>query len=760
MASTDKKKGKKKGQTISLNAFLADENESESGKTVLIASGSNWGDIVEDEDVNDSSDYTYGGPAEKVVLPTAPRAARGPNIDMSRVPTEPPFTAYVGNLPYDIDEEQIAEFFAKLGVLNVRLPSDGGRLRGFGYAEFPDREMLIEALAMNDEMLRGRKIRVDLASGSQKADDDRRGGGGYGNRDRRDQDRGGDPDRTEGDWRRGPPGGGGGFDDRDSGYGRSGGYGSRDDRPGDRYSDRYGDRGGDRYGGDRYGDRGGDRYGGDRYGDRGGDRYGDRGGDRYGDRGGDRYGDRYGDRNGDYGHRSGGYGDRERGGGGYGGRDGYGDRDRGYGGGREGGRGFSNYNRDERGGGYGGGPRSRDGYSDSRYQRDDREPERDSADAPPGDRPRMKLQPRSAPLPSEERAPAAEEAPAERKRLVLQPRTKPVEAEEKPAQQSSSIFGGAKPVNTAAKEREIEERLQKQHELAKPAEEEQRRDRHEERRSSHDGGHRRRDSENSDSGRDGREYREYKRRERKLSSGSSSSKGGPRPGMPRSQGPPRARQDRGSREGSESDRHDQEVTEESKPVQSPQSPTKKEEVKVSPAPPPSVNIWEKRKQASQGEPPAQGPSQQSPPSADDRQAAPPRRVEANESYADRSKATASESKPAAGPPPNAWSAGRPAMNDTKRQQNGPQNQQYKKEGEERGFGGSHWGQRRGDSAERGRGRGYSDRGRGGPRGRGRGTRERPMPRSIDEMPKFEEKTQRDFSDGNVFSALDIDEVEP
>ena len=63
------------------------------------------------------------------------------------------------------------------------------------------------------------------------------------------------------------------------------------------------------YGGDRYGDRGGDRYGdrgGDRYGDRGGDRYGDRGGDRYGDRGGDRYGDR-GDRGGFGGDR---YGDR------------------------------------------------------------------------------------------------------------------------------------------------------------------------------------------------------------------------------------------------------------------------------------------------------------------------------------------------------------------------------------------------------------------------------------------------------------------
>ena len=78
---------------------------------------------------------------------------------------------------------------------------------------------------------------------------------------------------------------------KDYGGDRGGGGRDRDD---DRYDSR---RGGDRYGDreDRYGDRGG----GDRYGDRGGgDRYGDRGGDRYGDRGGDRY-DR--DRRDDYG---------------------------------------------------------------------------------------------------------------------------------------------------------------------------------------------------------------------------------------------------------------------------------------------------------------------------------------------------------------------------------------------------------------------------------------------------------------------------
>ena len=35
-------------------------------------------------------------------------------------------------------------------VLNVRLPQDGGRLKGFGYAEFADKATLLEALAMNE----------------------------------------------------------------------------------------------------------------------------------------------------------------------------------------------------------------------------------------------------------------------------------------------------------------------------------------------------------------------------------------------------------------------------------------------------------------------------------------------------------------------------------------------------------------------------------------------------------------------------------
>lgn len=59
--------------------------------------------------------------------------------------------------------------------------------------------------------------------------------------------------------------------------------------------------------------------------------------------------------------------------------------------------------------------------------------------------------------------------PTQRPKLNLKPRSAPKEEESTaaPAPQSSraaSIFGGAKPVDTAAREREVEERLQKEQE--------------------------------------------------------------------------------------------------------------------------------------------------------------------------------------------------------------------------------------------------------------------------------------------------------
>ena len=48
-----------------------------------------------------------GGSKEAFVLPTAPRAACGPDVSDDRIPREPPFTAYIANLSYDVDTEVV-----------------------------------------------------------------------------------------------------------------------------------------------------------------------------------------------------------------------------------------------------------------------------------------------------------------------------------------------------------------------------------------------------------------------------------------------------------------------------------------------------------------------------------------------------------------------------------------------------------------------------------------------------------------------------
>ena len=46
-------------------------------------------------------------------LPSAPRAATAPKIDVSRLPKNPPFTVFIGNLSYEASEEDVKRHFDK-----------------------------------------------------------------------------------------------------------------------------------------------------------------------------------------------------------------------------------------------------------------------------------------------------------------------------------------------------------------------------------------------------------------------------------------------------------------------------------------------------------------------------------------------------------------------------------------------------------------------------------------------------------------------
>jgi translation initiation factor 4B len=74
------------------------------------------------------------------------------------LPDHPPFTAFLGNLSYDVTEDQIGNFFAEnCEVKSVRVITDSmtGRPKGYGYIEFMDRGSLEIALSAEGQVRKG-----------------------------------------------------------------------------------------------------------------------------------------------------------------------------------------------------------------------------------------------------------------------------------------------------------------------------------------------------------------------------------------------------------------------------------------------------------------------------------------------------------------------------------------------------------------------------------------------------------------------------
>lgn len=292
-----------------------------------------------------------------------------------------------------------------------------------------------------------------------------------------------------------------------------------------------------------------------------------------------------------------------------------------------------------------------------------------------------------------------------------------------PKEKAASIFGQAKPVDTAAREREIEAKLAREREMELEAEQREKRlssttDIREQR-----GSRTRRDS------RDSNEDDSRTNRTRKLSS-SSSGKG------IRTVAPPPC-VGRGRRDSTLSDPEDA-VFEEDHSAKSPRSPpaaaATQPAAKLVPAPAPTENIWAKRAQAQKQHDVPTSPPPTSPPAA---------------KPAEQPKA------PAAAAPANAWKKGKPDVTAA------PHNNSHANERPAAPPSDNAW------SKGRPRVEAGAPRGRGGGPGRGgqaaRGGRQKPqksLPQSVDEMPKIDDlepDKKKDFADSNKFGMLLDDE---
>ncbi len=117
---------------------------------------------------------------------------------------------YVGNLSYEVTEDELAAEFGVYGkVDSVAVPSDkfSGRPRGFAFVEMSTKTEAEAAIAgLNGKSLKERTIVVN----ESKPRPDNRSGGSFGDR----------------------RGGGGGYNSRGGGFGNNRGGGGRGGRPG------------------------------------------------------------------------------------------------------------------------------------------------------------------------------------------------------------------------------------------------------------------------------------------------------------------------------------------------------------------------------------------------------------------------------------------------------------------------------------------------------------------------------------------------
>ncbi|KAH7884566.1 hypothetical protein F5I97DRAFT_2074849 [Phlebopus sp. FC_14] len=80
------------------------------------------------------------------------------------LPAQPPYTAFVGNLAFDITESELENFFSPHQAKSIKIIKDrDDKPKGFGYIEFVELDALKDALSRTGTSLSGRTVRVSVA---------------------------------------------------------------------------------------------------------------------------------------------------------------------------------------------------------------------------------------------------------------------------------------------------------------------------------------------------------------------------------------------------------------------------------------------------------------------------------------------------------------------------------------------------------------------------------------------------------------------
>ena len=79
---------------------------------------------------------------------------------------------YVGQLPYNVNENELKELFSGFGeIASINLIMDhySGRSKGFGFIDMPNNSEADTAIkALNKSMLKGREIKVNQVQKSRR----------------------------------------------------------------------------------------------------------------------------------------------------------------------------------------------------------------------------------------------------------------------------------------------------------------------------------------------------------------------------------------------------------------------------------------------------------------------------------------------------------------------------------------------------------------------------------------------------------------